>query len=102
MNIATTYIYNRAEKEMELRKSGISCMMGLYAAIYIIDVKKNTLESVGENENLIDRPKSASAEEQLDYIFKTEPEDQYKASLADLSKLGDKIRTKLRFFLSRS
>ncbi|MCR4687407.1 MAG: hypothetical protein K5659_07540 [Lachnospiraceae bacterium] len=95
MNIATTYIYNRAEKEMELRKSGISCMMGLYSAIYIIDVKKNTLESVGENENLIDRPKSASAEEQLDYIFKTEPEDQYKALLADFSKL-DFLKNEIR------
>ena len=95
MNISASYIYKKAAKEMELRKSGISCMMGLYAAIYIIDVKKNSIESVGEMEDIVDRPKNASAEEQLDYIFKTDPEEQYRSSLIKYSKL-DSLKEELK------
>ena len=58
--VSMNYAYRKAQKEMELKKSGISCMAELYAVIYIIDLVANTIIPVGMSEEQDqNRPKTS-------------------------------------------
>jgi len=96
--ISARVIYRRAEKEMELRKSGISCMSVIYDIIYIVDLVKNTITPVGvSEENDARRPKDMTADEQLKNLFNTEAEDESRdlmLEFADLSTLPGRLENR--------
>ncbi len=70
--IAMIMAYKQAQKEMELRRSGIACMAELYEAIYIINLKENSIEVVSASEGDSTRPKELSASEQMENLVRTE------------------------------
>ena len=83
------YVYRKAEKEMELRKSGISCMTELYAVIYIIDLVENTITPVGMDEELDrHRPKHLTTNEQLQNLFRVDAEDEYRDLMLEFAELS--------------
>ncbi len=91
-------IYEDAQKELELKKSGISSMSDLYDTIYIIDIIRNEIVSiVAEEESDLKRPEKLSADEQLRNLFEIDCVDAYKSlvlEFTDLSTLLDRMEGK--------
>ncbi|MCR5202456.1 MAG: HAMP domain-containing histidine kinase [Lachnospiraceae bacterium] len=80
--ITSIYILKKAEKDMELRKSGLSCMSDLYSIIYMIDLKKDKLTPVVASEEAEKkRPKNIGAHEQLINLYTIDPVDNYKENM---------------------
>ncbi len=92
---ASASAYKRAEKEMELRKSGISCMSDMYEAIYIADISRDILTKVSadeESERSFQKNTGARAL-LLDY-FGTDSDGEYRDAMlefADLSTLSERL-----------
>ncbi|MCR5100141.1 MAG: hypothetical protein K6B41_02150, partial [Butyrivibrio sp.] len=95
MYFSIIIIYKSAEKEMELRKAGISCMADLYEIIYIIDITEDTLTPVGvSEENDEARPKDLGANAQLKNMFDYDSTEEYKDLMivfADLETLPRRL-----------
>ncbi|MCR5452872.1 MAG: hypothetical protein K6F00_09615 [Lachnospiraceae bacterium] len=90
--------YNKTIKEMELRKSGISCMSDIYELIYILDLEKDELIPVSaDNDNDKLRPKDLGAREQLANMFKWDASEAYidlMLEFTDLDTLPDRLDKK--------
>ena len=87
--LATYFAYRRATNEMELRKSGISCMSEIYSIIYIVDLVSNTITPVNcpeEYEKL--RPKEWGADEQFRNLFETDASPEYRDMILDFGRLS--------------
>lgn len=89
------HAYRQAEKALELRKSGLSCMSELYAVIYLIDLVANTIVPVGvSDEDDSIRPKKLSPADQLRHLLKIDAEDFYQelaAEFIDLDTLRERM-----------
>nr|MCR5107110.1 hypothetical protein [Lachnospiraceae bacterium] len=97
-NQVLLYIYKKAEKEAELRISGLSSMSELYSVIYIVDLLKDTIKPVSTDENSEkNRPRNLGANEQLQNLFSIDAEEAYKGMMldfADLSTLPRRMENK--------
>ncbi|MCR5735222.1 MAG: hypothetical protein K6G22_11510 [Lachnospiraceae bacterium] len=95
---ATLSAYRRAEKEMELRKSGISCMSDMYEAIYIADISNDLLTKVSADEETEKSfQKNTGAAALLTDFFETDSEGEYKDAMlefADLSTIPERLEGK--------
>ncbi|MCR5088279.1 MAG: HAMP domain-containing histidine kinase [Oscillospiraceae bacterium] len=93
--IASTLAYRRAQQEIDLRVSGISCMAELYEVVYIIDLAANTIIPVGmEEEADAKRPKDLQVGEQMKNLFVTDSEPDYlemMLSFSDLNTLPERL-----------
>ncbi len=100
--LAVTFAYKKATNEMELRKSGISCMSEIYSIIYIVDLVSNTITPVNvADEYEKRRPKDWGADEQFRNFFETDSEPAYKDVMLDFGKLSTlPIRMERRNVLS--
>ena len=91
-------IYKRAEMEMEMQKSGISCMTELYALIYIINIEEDTLTPVGVEEQWDEaRPKDIGANDQLQNMFHYDATEEYLDTMlefADLTTIQERMKEK--------
>ncbi|MCR5452692.1 MAG: response regulator, partial [Lachnospiraceae bacterium] len=92
------YIYKKAEKEMELRKEGISCMAEIYALMYIVDINKDTLAPVGvDEEDDAERPVELGANEQLQNLCRIDVVPEYQELMfefAELSTLPERLKNR--------
>ncbi|MCR4902978.1 MAG: response regulator [Butyrivibrio sp.] len=81
--------FKKAERTMEIRKSGISCMSEIYQIIYIVDLVNDTLTPVGVSEE-IDRvrPKDLGANDQFKNLFLTDASEEYRDMLFEFSELS--------------
>ncbi|MCR4843086.1 MAG: response regulator, partial [Eubacterium sp.] len=89
-------IYKKADREFELRKSGIACMAELYDVVYIVDLVRDKLIPVtvdAEGDKL--RPKDASAQAQFRHLFEIDSEDEYRDAMNEFANL-DTIRERLK------
>ncbi len=85
--LATYFAYRRATNEMELRKSGISCMSEIYSIIYIVDLENNTVTPVNVPEEYEKRrPKDWGADEQFRNLFETDAQPGYKDMMVDFGR----------------
>ncbi len=93
--LTSNYAYRKAQKEMDLRRSGIACMAELYAAIYIIDLDENTLTPVGMTEEADrKRPKDMTAGDQLKNLADKEIDPEYRNLVrifVDLTTVNDRM-----------
>jgi signal transduction histidine kinase len=81
--------YRRAWKEMELRKSGISYMSDIYDIIYIIDLTRDELVPVYEDEGAGERRlKKAGAQEQLFDLFRQGATESYRPLMQEFLNLS--------------
>ncbi|MBP5160198.1 MAG: hypothetical protein ILP10_07870 [Lachnospiraceae bacterium] len=89
MYMVAKYIYRNAEKENELKKSGLSCMAEIYASIYIIDLVNNVLTAVAVDEEKDKaRPKNLSASEQIRNLFVVDAvDDEFKKLTIEFGEL---------------
>ena len=86
--ISLRVAYNRANKEMNLRISGISCMSALYEIIYIVDIVNDTITPVGVSEdNEKNRPKDLGANEQFANLFSFDAEERYRDTMIEFANL---------------
>ncbi len=71
--------YRRAQKEIDQRVESISCMTELYSLIYIIDLAAEKIYPVGISEkDDSKRPKDKTASEQMENLFITDAEPEYR------------------------
>ncbi len=92
--IAAVFAYRKAQKEMELRRSGIACMAELYAAILIVDLKNNSIEPVSIGKGDDARPKDLTATGQMKNFVRVEVAKEYKTAVmrfVDLSTLASRL-----------
>ena len=81
------HITRKARREMEIRQSGIACMSDLYKALYMVNIEDDTLIPISEdNKEDEERPKDASASEQINHMFRTYADEDY---LDILLEFGD-------------
>ena len=74
----STVIYRNAQKQMELRKSGLSYMSGLYEAIYIINLPGDEISPVSPGDYIEDlRAKISSARELLQIAVRDDADENY-------------------------
>ncbi len=97
MFIVARTVYKKAERESELKKSGLSCMAEIYASIYIIDLVADELTPVAvDEEQDKDRPKHLPASEQVRNLFVIDTkEDEFKKltiEFGDLSTLPERMK----------
>ena len=86
--ISLRVAYNRVNKEMNLRISGISCMSALYEIIYIVDIVNDTITPVGVSEdNEKNRPKDLGANEQFANLFSFDAEERYRDTMIEFANL---------------
>lgn len=87
--------YRQARKDWELRRQGLSCMSELYAIIYLIDLKDDTIAPIGVDEQAdAIRPKRLSPNDQLKNLFQIDAKDAYKNlafEFADLTTLPARL-----------
>lgn len=98
MYFTASYVYKRAKREMELRKSGLSSMSGLYTIIYIVDLMEDTIIPVSYPQGMDKlRPKNLGASEQFRNLFKLDAEDSYVEPMlefSDLTTLPERIKNR--------
>ncbi|MCR4890950.1 MAG: hypothetical protein K5989_02010 [Lachnospiraceae bacterium] len=94
--ISSVKIYEDAQKELELKKSGISCMSSMYNTIYIVDLVKNEIVSVvAEEISNLKRPEDLPANEQLRTLFEIDSTVAFRESVlefVDLTTLRDRMK----------
>ncbi len=84
--ISAKMIYRRAQKDIDLRVEGISCMRKLYTAIYIIDLEKDRIMPAGERNSGDDQqPSGMKANEYLQRLM--DPNDQYQGTVQVFASL---------------
>ena len=98
MYITALYVYKKAERELELRKSGLSSMSGLYTIIYIVDLLEDTIIPVSYPEGMDkDRPKNLGANEQFKNLYKFDAAESYLEPLlefGDLTTLPERMKNR--------
>ncbi len=98
MYITAVYVYKKADREMELRKSGLSSMSGLYTIIYIVDLLEDTIIPVSYPEGMDkDRPKNLGANEQFKNLYRFDAADSYVEALlefGDLTTLSERMKNR--------
>lgn len=98
MYITVAYVYKRAEREMELRKSGLSSMSGLYAVIYIVDLVEDAIIPVSFPEDLDKyRPRNLGANDQFKNLYTIDADESYVESLlefGDLTTLSERMQNR--------
>ena len=98
MYITALYVYKKAERELELRKSGLSSMSGLYTIIYIVDLLEDTIIPVSYPEGMDkDRPKNLGANEQFKNLYKFDAAESYLEPLlefGDLTTLSERMKNR--------
>ena len=94
--LVSSKIYEDAQKELELKKSGISSMSDIYDSIYIVDIVKNEIVSVvSEAESDLKRPEELGANEQFKNLFRIDCVESFREEVltfADLSTLSDRMK----------
>ncbi len=86
--LSSRMAYRRAQKDLDNRVAGISCMTELYSLIYIIDRDTNKIIPVGiDEEEDKKRPKELPAGEQIKNLFVTDAKPEYLESLLAFSSL---------------
>ncbi|MCR4924226.1 MAG: hypothetical protein K5931_09505 [Lachnospiraceae bacterium] len=87
-NIAM-HIYRSTEREMQLRRSGISCMAELYNFMYIIDLVKDTLTPVNINDTGSHKKASdIGANDQLKELCNNDVEPEYNSLMTEFTELS--------------
>lgn len=98
MYFTAAYVYKRADREMELRKSGLSSMSGLYTIIYIVDIVEDRIIPVSFPEGLDkDRPKNLGANEQFKNLYRYDAAESYVEPLlefGDLTTLPERMKNR--------
>nr|MCR5717166.1 response regulator [Lachnospiraceae bacterium] len=88
MGIFWRVIYRKAQKEMDLRLSGLSCMSDMYVTIYIIDLIEQTITAVGmTDEEDRYRPKDKSVNEQMMYFAEFDADEDYQGLMKEFVNL---------------
>ena len=91
-------VYITAQKEMEIKKSGFSCMSDIYSLIYIVDLEKDELIPVSEDDEFAKmRSENLGAKEQFEILFSGDCTDSYRGLLLDfidISTLGSRMKDK--------
>ena len=87
--------FRTAAKEMEIKKSGILSMSDIYSVIYIVDLLKNEINALVEDEETEKiRLKQLTADEQLKRFFEYDSEPAYRAMAVDMCNIHN-IKAKL-------
>lgn len=98
VHIVTVQIVKNAQKQLELKKSGLSCMSDIYQGIYILDLEKDELIHVVEKEDdMFADFEGDSAGEKLSDFIATDADDAYLdivKEFCDLSTLAHRIGDK--------
>ena len=82
---ASYITYKSAEKEMEIKKSGILSMSDMYSMIYIMDLVESELIPVIKDEEFENtRQRNLTPAEQIDKFFKDDCKDEYKNLMAEV------------------
>ncbi len=78
--LASNYTYKKAKKEMEIRKTSISCMSEIYSVIFIVDILRNRLLSINVDPRMKNfmLDDSEDAETCLQKAIAEEVSDRYK------------------------
>lgn len=87
MYIVSDVTYKRAQNELELRKSGLSWLSGMYIAVYLMDLTTGDMTpiSVGERGER-ERPWDAGAKSYLDRIV-ADSEEPYRDLVAEFTDI---------------
>ncbi len=78
-DVAASVAYRRAQKDIDTRVAGISCMTELYAAMFVIDLPRDTVVPVaGSGNQEYSLQKEGTADEKIRNLFLEDavPEDQ--------------------------
>ena len=96
--VISMQFYKDAQKQLELKKSGLLSMSDIYMAIYMIDIERNEIITVVENDSeTIARPKEVGANEQLRYLFAQDAKEAYRQLAMDfcnVSTLAERMKDK--------
>ena len=91
-------IYKDAQKQLEMKKSGLLCMSDIYYAIYIVEMDKDLLIPVVDRElEGIKRPRNLGASEQINRLVDISAEEAYRQitlDFCDLSTLPERMKDK--------
>ncbi|WP_027215356.1 histidine kinase dimerization/phospho-acceptor domain-containing protein [Butyrivibrio fibrisolvens] len=88
MYLTAMYVYRKADREMELRKSGLSSMSGLYTIIYIVDLIEDKIIPVSYPEGLDKiRPRNLGANDQFKNLYKLDAVESYIEPLMEFGNL---------------
>ncbi len=86
--IVSVKIYDEAQRELELKKSGISSMSDMYNTIYIVDLVQNEIVSVvAEEESELKRPEQLGADEQFRNLFEMDSTEAFKKIVLEFTDL---------------
>lgn len=109
LEMVSKRIYSSAQRELDLRKSGISSMSDMYDVIYIVDLIRNQIASVvAEEDPEKKRTSYPDAEEQFKTMFgddATEGFEELLAEFVDISTLRERMEGKRNItieYVSRS
>jgi len=90
------YIYRNEQKQMKLRRTGLSYMSTLYEAIYIINLPTGEITPVSPGDYIEElRGKFSHAKELLDAAIRGDSADEYldaALAFADLGTLPDRLK----------
>ncbi|MCR5303371.1 MAG: HAMP domain-containing histidine kinase [Lachnospiraceae bacterium] len=96
--LVSVRIYEEAQRELNLKTSGISCMSDMYNTIYIVDLLKDRIVSVvAEEESDLNRPENMGANDQLKNLFEIDADDAYRKMVlrfTDLTTIRDRMEGK--------
>ena len=96
--VISMQFYKDAQKQLELKKSGLLSMSDIYMAIYMINIEQNEIIPVVENDSeSIARPKEVGANEQLRYLFAQDATKAYRQLAMDfcnVSTLAERMQDK--------
>ncbi|MBQ9631967.1 MAG: HAMP domain-containing histidine kinase [Lachnospiraceae bacterium] len=77
--IISLQFYKDAQRQLELKKSGLLCMSDIYLVIFIVDLKNDEIIPVVEQElEGIVRPRDLGANEQFAYLFDRDAAEAYR------------------------
>lgn len=88
LDMISKRIYESAQHELELKKSGISSMSDMYDLIYIVDLIKNEIVSVvAETESELKRPTNMGADQMFRNLFEYDAKEAFKPSVLEFTDL---------------
>lgn len=97
-SLLTFQIYKDAQKQLEMKKSGLMCLSDIYFAIYIIELDKDVLLPVVDRQiEGVVRQKKLGAAEQLKKLIDLSSEETYRQlamDFCDLDTLPDRMQGK--------
>ena len=98
ITLISMQIYKDAQKQLEMKKSGLMSMSDIYLVIYIVDLKTGEIIPVIEEPSgELVRPKEKDAAAQIAYLFENDATEEYRelaTNFCDIMTLAERMQDK--------